>query len=185
FTSNAQKVKVLKGDLKFLKGQTEILVKFDYDNMGVGKFKNEDDYVNKKVSDYNAKEPGNGDRWKEAWIADRNEHYEPKFEQLFNKVLQDIGLRAGANYSNAKYTLIIKTYFIEPGYNIGISKKNASMSSEAIFVETANPDNVVCKIDLPNAPGRGGNDYDSGVRVGEAYAKCGKTLAAYIVKKLK
>lgn len=186
-TSNAQKVKILSGNLNFLKGQSEILVKFTYDDMGVGKFDNEDDYVNKKVKDYNAKEPGKGDAWHKAWIADRDEHYEPKFEQLLNEGMEDINLKAGPEYDGAKYTMIFNTYFIEPGYNIGISRKNAYISAKATFVETANPDKVLCVIDLKKAPGRtfGGSDYDTGVRIGEAYAKCGKTFASFIVKKLK
>ena len=41
FSSNAQKIKVLEGDLSFLKGQTEIQSKFDYSEMAVGKYKKE------------------------------------------------------------------------------------------------------------------------------------------------
>ncbi len=187
FTSNAQKVKVKQGDLNFLKGQTELMVKFTYDNMGVGKFDNEEDYVNKKVSDYNKKEPGRGDAWHKAWIADRDEHYEVKFDELMNDYLDKINLQIGSRFTDAKYTMIFHTYFIEPGYNIGISRRNAYISGEAIFVETANPDNVLCIIDLSKAPGRsfGGSDYDTGFRIGEAYAKCAKTFAGFILKKLK
>ncbi len=187
FSSNAQKVKVKQGDLNFLKGQTELHVKFVYDNLGVGKFDKEEDYVNKKVRDYNKKEPGRGDAWHKAWIADRDEHYEVKFEELMNEYLDKINLQIGNHYTDAKYTLIFDTYFIEPGYNIGISRRNAYISAKAIFVETANPDKILCIIDLIKAPGRtyGGSDYDTGVRIGEAYAKCGKTFAGFILKKLK
>ncbi len=56
---------------------------------------------------------------------------------------------------------------------------------EVIFVETANPDNQIAVIEMTNVPGRGamGNDYDTGYRISEAYAKCGKSLGALLVKK--
>src|SRR5690606_1491496 len=67
FASFAQKIKVTSGDLGFLKGQTTINVEYNYDNMGVGKFDKEEDYINQKVEDYNKKEAGRGDKWKESW----------------------------------------------------------------------------------------------------------------------
>ena len=88
FASFAQKIKVTSGDLDFLKGQTAINVEYNYDNMGVGKFDKEEDYINQKVEDYNKKEAGRGDKWKESWIGDREERFEPKFEELINKNLE-------------------------------------------------------------------------------------------------
>lgn len=52
--------------------------------MGVGKFKDEADFVNKKKSEYNKKENGRGDKWEKSWIADRELRYQPHFEELFN-----------------------------------------------------------------------------------------------------
>ena len=44
--------------------------------------------------------------------------------------------------------------------------------------------NILAVITLKNIPGRGmGNDYDAGYRIQESYAKCGKSLGAYLVKK--
>jgi hypothetical protein len=36
---------------------------------------------------------------------------------------------------------------------------------------------------LEKSPGQGAGDYDTGYRVGEAYAKAGKELAKFLIKK--
>ncbi len=78
-TMSAQKIKVVSGDITVLKGQSELDVVFDYSGMGVGKFKSEEEYVIKKIKDYNKKEAGRGDKWAKAWVEDRNSRFEPKF----------------------------------------------------------------------------------------------------------
>lgn len=80
--------------------------------------------------------------------------------------------------------MIVKTTFIEPGYNVHVSRKNASIDGELWIVETANKNNVIAKISFKGAPGRtfGGYDYDSGVRIQESYAVLGKSAAKFLNK---
>lgn len=61
-----------------------------------------------------------------------------------------------------KYTLIFKTDFTEPGFNVGVMRKNAVISGEAWIVETANKDHIIAKISVDKALGRtfGGYDFD-------------------------
>jgi len=181
----AQKIKVTKGDLSFLKGQIEVLLEYDYSDMAVGKFDKEEDYTAKKVAEYNEKNAGTGDEWKEKWEADREGRFHPKFEELLNNYTEK---KANCNFDQtnikAKYTLIVKTTFTEPGFNIGIVKKDAMINLELKFVETENTENVLAVMTMEKIPGRGmGNDYDSGYRIQEAYAKGGKALAGYLLKK--
>ncbi len=181
----AQKIKVVEGDPGVLKGQSSVKLVFTYDNMRVGKYKNEADYVNKKRDDYNAKEPGRGDRWAEAWVNDREARFQPKFEELMNKYLGEKGITVSENTKESKYTMIVNTTFTEPGYNVAVSRRPASINLEIKIVETDNPDNVLAVITLMGAPGTAyyGNDYDTGERIKEAYAKAGKELAKFLVKK--
>ncbi len=180
----AQKIKVTNGDLSFLTGQATILLEYDYSEMTVGKFDKEEDYVNKKVAEYNEAEAGRGDTWKDNWEADREGRYHPKFEELLNNYTKKANCNFDQTNSDALYTLILKTTFTEPGFNIGIVKKDAMINVEVIFVETANNENVLAVISMTNIPGRGmGNDYDAGYRIQESYAKCGKSLGAFLVKK--
>ncbi len=69
-------------------------VEYDYSEFGVGKFVTEQEYLDKKSAEYNAKEAGKGDAWKKAWVEDRKYRYEPKFEELFNKGMEDKGITA-------------------------------------------------------------------------------------------
>lgn len=84
----------------------------------------------------------------------------------------------------AKYTLIYKTTFTEPGFNVGVMRKNATIDGEAWIVETADKNKVIAKIAVTKAPGRmfGGFDFDTGERISEAYAMAGRALARLIVK---
>jgi hypothetical protein len=144
--------------------------------------KTETDYVAEKKAAYNKKEAGKGDAWEKNWYADKEGRYEQHFDDLFEKQSGMDLDKAG----NAKYTLIFKTKFVEPGYNIYVSRKNAELDGEAWIVETANPSNVIAKLSVDNCPGRtfGGNDYDSGVRIEEAYEVAGKGLGKFLKKEL-
>ncbi len=181
----AQKIAVLEGDLKVLKGETVLNVQYDWDDIAVGKFSKEEDYVNKKVSEYNEKEPGRGDKWREAWNGDKIGRFQPEFEKLFNKYSGKLNLYLG-NEKAAKYTAIVKTTFIEPGFNVYVTKKPASVDLTITIVETDNPGKVVAKIVSKANPGRsyGMNDYDTGLRISESYALAGKKLAAFFVKQI-
>lgn len=180
----AQKIKVTSGDLDFLKDQKTINVEYKYDNMGVGKYDKEEDYIHDKVSDYNADEPGKGDEWKKNWIGDRESRYEPKFEELINIELEKPNVKVG-DYPEAAYTMILSTVFTEPGFNVGVMRKNAYVDYEITFVKTDTQEEVAT-MSLTKSPGRGGMgfDFDTGYRIQEAYAKAGKELGQYLSKKV-
>jgi len=183
--SDAQKIKLLSGDLDFLEGQTELMVEYVYDGMAVGKFDKEEDYIEKKVADYNKKEDGKGDEWLENWKADRTERFEPKFEELMNNYLDSKDVNVGQDNLDAPYTIILKTDFTEPGFNVGVMRKPAMIDVTITFVETQNPENEMAVISMKKVPGQGamGYDFDTGFRLQEAYAKCGKSLAKFLLKK--
>jgi hypothetical protein len=177
----AQKIKLLEGDLSPLKGETAIKTEFQYD-MSVGKFDKEEDYIAKKKSELNGKEPGRGDTWEKSWKSDRQERFEPQFRELFSKhsEISTVG-------ENSKYTLIFKTIKTEPGFNVGVANKPAYIDAEALIVESQNPSKVIAKISITKAPGRDvmGFDYETGARLQEAYAKAGKELGGFFRKNLK
>ena len=176
FAGFSQKIKTVEGDLAPLKNEVIINIEFTYDDMSVGKYKKEQDYIDVKKEEYNKKEPGRGDRWAKSWVSDRGGRFEPKFAELFVENSKMVIT------TRAKYTLIFHTTSTEPGYNIAISRKNAEIDGEVLIVETANRNNVIAKLSVNNAPGRTfmGNDYDTGERISEAYAKAGKSLGKYI-----
>lgn len=182
----AQSVELKSGDVSVLSGQKTLNVEYDYSDFSVGKFATEKEYVDKKASEYNEKEAGKGDNWKKAWVDDRKNRFEPKFEELFNKGMEDAGLKAVQSRPDAAYTLIVRTKSVEPGFNVGVMRKNAHVDFKIDLVESANKSVKVAEFALRNVPGGqfGGFDYDTGVRIAESYAKAGKSLAAFLGKKL-
>ena len=177
------KVKLVSGDVKVLKSVKDYNIQYDYEGLKVGGV-DEEDYLNEKVKDKNKKEAGSGDKFKASWKNDRSQKFEPKFEELFNKTMEDVNAKGKKENKNAKYTIIVKTDYIEPGYNIGISRKPAFINVTIKIVETANPSNVIAKIMFTNVPGQDamGFDYDAGGRIAESYAKSGKELGKYLLK---
>lgn len=182
FSGFTQKIKLTSGDLGFLKGETNINVEYDYENMGVGKFDKEEDYIAEKVEQYNKKEAGKGDEWKETWVADREDNFQPKFEELFNKNLEKSNVKIGA-FPDAAYTMLVKTTYTEPGFNIGVARKNAHTNLEVVFINNETQEEV-STLSITKSPGLGamGYDFDSGLRIQESYAKAGKELGQYLAK---
>jgi hypothetical protein len=176
FTTLGQKIRVKEGDRDVLKNETTVNIELTYENMSVGKYNKEQDYINAKKGDYNKKEPGKGDTWAKRWEDDKESKFEPNLKDLFEQT-SNMKISRGA-----KYTLIFHTTSIEPGFDIGFTRKSANIDAEVTIVETANKSKVVTKLTLEKAPGRTffGNDYDTGERISEAYARAGKELARYL-----
>ena len=178
-STNAQRIRLVEGDLSALKNEERVNLDFSYDNMRVGKYSKEADYIADKKADYNKKEPGRGDTWEKAWFDDRETRFEPKFIQLFE---ENSNLKASHDTKDVKYTFIVKTTFTEPGFNIGITRRNAEINQEVLLVESANKEKVIAKITIDRAQGRtfAGLDFDTGERLSEAYADSGKAFGRFV-----
>ena len=176
--------KLVSGNVSVLKGQSVINLQYDYSRMAVGKFKNSDDYVADRTGDMNKKKPGDGDRWAEAWKNDRTARFQPMFEKNLNQIVGKFNVTCKENATDAKYTLIIRTTFTEPGYNIGISRQNAWIKMEVDLVETSNPGTVLASMLMKREDSANmmGYDYDTGGRIQSAYDRAGDHLGAFLVK---
>jgi hypothetical protein len=174
-------IKMISGSVDDLKDQTTLNFEFAYDEVRVGKFADEKDYIEKKKSEYNKKEMGKGDKWEQDWKSDRPNRLEPKFVEGFGKF--DITSKA-----DSKYTLIFNTTFIEPGFNIGITRKSASLNGIATLVLTSDKSKVLAKITADNVINYGnavwGYDFDTGVRLEGVYKSAGELISKFISKKL-
>ena len=180
--------KLVSGDMKGLKGQTEVILKYDYSNMGVGKYKDADEYASNKVAEMNKKKEGSGDAWLEKWKSDRTDRFEPAFRRDFNGEVDSYSLSGKDDSPNAKYTLIVHTTFMEPGFNatmaIGFAKKPAYIDVTVTLVETANPGTVLGTVEMKKIESKnmGGYDYDTGGRVESSYERAGEYFGKYLVK---
>lgn len=180
-TLNAQAIVLTSGSLAPLKGEKVLGFEFTYHEMQVGKM-TEEEYINKKVNDYNDKEQGRGDMWRANWVNDRTERYEPKFIELFDKYMADKSIRAGQEGAN--YVIVLNTDFTEPGFNVGVVRKNAAidLTGRIIKIDT---DEVIATFRIKNASANNfwGTDFDSGYRIQETYGKAGREFAKFLIKK--
>lgn len=170
-------MKVLSGDFKNLKGIAEFNLTFDYQGLTVDKFKTEEEFLADKMK--KREEKGTAESFRESWFNDRQKRYEPKFIESFNKRF-DGRVKADKNLASAKYTINVKTTWIHPGYNVGISRSNSKVTAIITVFETANPSNILLSASYDKAEGAGamGYDFDSGYRISEGYAKLAKEFAA-------
>jgi hypothetical protein len=189
FTMNIfAQAKLLSGDLKVLKGQTEVILSYDYSKMGVGKYKSADEYASEKVAEMNKKKEGTGDAWLEKWKSDRTDRFEPSFRKDFNGEVDSYNLSGKDNSPNAKYTLIVRTMFMEPGFNAtmvtSFAKKPAYIDVLVDLVETANPGTILGTVEMKKIQSKsmGGYDYDTGGRVESCYERAGEYLGKFLIK---
>ncbi len=181
---NVSGQKLKSGSFSALKGQTVINLQYDYTNMAVGKFKNEQDYIAKHSADMNKKEAGTGDKWSESWVSDRAARFQPMFEKNLNAKINGMGVTAKPDATDAKYTLIVKTVFTEPGYNVGVSRQNAYINMMVDLVETANPGTVLGTVELKNVQSVNmmGYDFDTGGRIQSCYDRAGDWMGNFLIK---
>lgn len=183
----SQKAKVLEGDFKSLKGITAYNLEFDYANLEIPKYDSEEEFLKDKMKKREDKNPGSGEEFKKSWFADRENRYEPKFIESFNKRFDEGQIKVGKDLAGAEYTMKIKTTFMYAGYNVGVVRQNSKIDAIISVYKTGEPNNMLLSVKYTKAEGNGafGNDYNSGYRISEAYAKLAKTLAAHIKKKTK
>jgi hypothetical protein len=176
--------KLVSGSVEMLKGEKILNLKYDYSNMAVGKYKNETDYISKKVDEMNKKEAGSGDKWEQAWVSDRANRFQPRFEKNLNQIIDKMGVTAKENAADAKYTLIIHTTFTEPGFNVGVMRQNAYIDVTVNVVETAAPEKVLGSVEMKKLQSKymGGYDFDTGARIESCYDRAGDELGAFLLK---
>lgn len=182
----AQRMDVVKGNFDFLKGQKEINVQFDYSELTLMKEKkSEAAYIEDRTNDLNEKNKNVGDIWAKKWKASRELSWNPKFLELVNVVLskKDVDVSFQEELATAPYTLIVKSVWIYPGWDVMMMKQPAKVTTLLTFVETANPSNVLVEITSEEAPGdQWGSNFSNETRIGEGYAKTGKSLAQRLLK---
>lgn len=182
----AQKFKIKEGDLKFLKGTETVNVVFDYSEMKLLKENyTEEQYISRRAEELNKKVDGSGEIWKKQWARSKEELWNPKFITIFNKTLEKEGVNTRVK-ENAKspYTLKVKVKWVYPGWDAGVMKQAAKVTTELVFVDASGK--VLCNIDSQEAPGdQWGSNFNNETRVGEGFAKTGKTLAQKIEKEVK
>ncbi len=179
----SQKLKVEEGDIKNLKDIKVYKMEFDYTDVQIPKFDNEAAFLKDKMDKREEKKAGDGERFKKSWFDDRPNRYHPKFIESFNKRFDDSAVLVQED--EAAHTMKVHTTKLYPGYNVGIVRHSAEIDATITVYETGNESNIIFSGSYKDAKGAGafGNDYDSGYRISECYAKLAKTFARDLQKR--
>ena len=177
----AQEVDMTKGNLSILKGETSINVEMTYEKMSVGDFSKEAEYIKKKIEEQNAKDPPNGDNWVAEWEAQKKSFFGEKFTLGLTK-FYEVKID-----KTAKYTLIFNTKALEPGYSIGVSKRNAGVDGTITLIETGKPEKklAVVYVERKAETMWRGAAFDAKSRIGDAYFVDGVAVGKFFKKNTK
>lgn len=181
-SSEAQKLKVVSGKLKDLSSYKSYNMVYTYnEGLKIGK-KTEESYLEEKRVKKNEAEAGTGDAWVAKWEENKGGgRFFDKFETLFNDVLSEKGVSGSRDNADADCTIQVNVYYLDPGFNVGVTRRPAFLSTTATFVVDGNE---IAKVDMVKAPGQDGMgfDFDAAYRIQESFAKTAKTLAKTMAK---
>lgn len=173
--------KILEGDFKNLKGITAYNVVFDYEGQKIAHFETEEDFLKDKMG---KREEESAENFRKRWYEDRGTIYEPKFIAYFNKRMENVSVSENAG---AQYTMHIKTTWIYPGYNVFVGSEESKLSGLVTVYETANPNNILLKIEYTKLPGIEPTEkaFDPGHRIAGAYEKLAKNFTKQLKRFVK
>jgi len=187
--SFAQKMKFIKGDLLFLKGQSQVSVVFDYSELKLTKDNlTEKAFVENKIAALNKKVEGNGEAWEKQWNVAKEGIWNSGFITKLNLLLQklDTPLKFREDI-DSQYTLVVKVLWMYSGWDAAVMKQPSKVSMKLLFVDSKTKE-VLTEIDSKEALGGNGNWsnlFNDEARIGEAFESTGKTLAKILYNKLK
>jgi len=175
----AQKIKVKNGNIGNLKGVDEYNVVFDYSNVVIPGYDTEELFLKDKMAKREEKLIGDGERFKKSWFDDRHNLYEPYFIKHFNEYfIMKRKINVEKNRVSSKYTMLVKTGLIYPGYNIGVFAQNSKLEATISIYETGSPGNILFSTKTIFVQGKA--SYNGGVRIANTYGILGRAFAGYL-----
>jgi hypothetical protein len=180
FNLRCQKVELVSGNPKLFRDVKFFYLTFDYSDLVVGKYGDEQAYIDYMKDDAERRKKGSSEEWLKKWYEDRVNFYQPKFIELFDEY-SDKDVKSFSNLSNQKFELNLHTKFIDPGFNRNAKRAPALINVIVTISEIGNRENALI-ISMTDVPGNEvmGSYYPDYRRIAEAYAKCGKELAYYM-----
>ena len=178
------KIEILSGNPEYFKNAINYHILFDYSNLKVGQYADEKSYIEYMKDDAEKRKEGSSENWVKKWYANRTEFFQPKFIELFNK-FSGSKIKVDSVYKNQQYVLSLHTQFLEIGFNKNFTKSPTYINVIATIYEPNSSENPLI-VSMENVIGDEvfssySDDYR---RIEEAYAKCGKELAKYMLKEI-
>ena len=176
----AQNYKAVEGNIKNLKGVESYNVVFKYsDSLQVPNFGSEKNYLKKQLDKRGKKA---GENFKKEWFENREKHYEPKFIEGFNAFnLKKKKVTVAKDNLDAKYTILVETHLIYPGYFLGVVLEHAKLEATIIIYETKDSSKILYSSEIIRGEGLSGdNDL---FRISTAYENLGRWISKFIHRK--
>lgn len=167
-----EKMKVVSGNLNILKDQTEVNAELIFENVLLMKENiTEAQYLENRKKQV-LENPKRGEeawkKWIEEWERYKKEEYIDYFVRGLNKSYKNISFKKD---SPAKYTLLLETKWVFPGWHAGLTAMTAEISGTIKLVETNNPSVVLAEVEL--------NKFDKFVNNKEFVMEYGRIAAGY------
>lgn len=175
-----QKIEIISGNPLDFKHAGSYHIRFDYSNLKVDDYADEQSYIEYMKDDAEKRKKGSSEMWERKWYNDRPVVFQPKFIELFNKSSGN-KFSVDTVFNNQKYILNLHTKFVAIGFNRNFKKSPTFINVAITIYELNSPDKPLI-ISMTNMIG---NEVFSSYsadfrRIEEAYAKCGKELAKYM-----
>lgn len=167
-----EKFNVVSGNFLALKDQTEVNVELKFENVLFMKENiTEAQYLENRKKQV-LENPKRGEeawkKWIEEWEKYKNENYADYLIKGLNKSYKNISFKKN---SSAKYTLLLETKWVFPGWHAGITAMSAEITGKIKLVETGNPSVVLAEVEL--------NKFDKFVNNKEFVMEYGRIAAGY------
>ena len=190
--SFSQKLKVLEGDFKNLKGVKEYNLVFDYSNLKVAGYRTEEGFLKEIVNVKEKNELGLGMRFKNSWFSNRANIYEPSFIKSFNEYFKKGEVKISKDLNNPEYTIKVQITNMYIGYYVDVYIKETKMDAIITVYKSNSPSDFLLLSEVNGIIGKyGGNkklfpdietplkgfEYYSGERIEQVYWLFGKYFA--------
>lgn len=183
-----EKMNLVSGGFEVLKDQTEVNVELKFEDVLFMKENiTETQYLEnrkKQVLDNPKRGEKAWNMWITEWERYKKEEYINYFTKGLNKTYKEILFKKD---SSAKYTLLLETKWIFPGWHAGLTMMTAEISGTIKLVETNNHSVVLAEVELNKFDRFVNNDevvMEYG-RIAGAYESAGRYLGKKIKKSLK
>ncbi len=87
---NAQEFELVSGSPKLFKQARDLYLTFDYSDLRVGEYGEEEAYIEYMKDDAEKRKEGSSEEWLRSWNDARIELFQPKFIELFDKHIRAI-----------------------------------------------------------------------------------------------
>ncbi len=168
------------GDVSVIRDEKILGLEFRYDRLKIGELSSEQEYIDKRVAEYEAKKAGKGAEWMAEWKEIKS-GMENSFLVNLNKALKKKGVVVEQGASSVGYTLVVHSIFLEIGWSAGIISGTSELDIEVWICKKDRLNEPIAKILVENSAA----DYETNrKRLELTYMVAARRLGKFFEKNL-